>query len=57
MIARLDNHLEQCPDECRYALIVVDDDKLRTTKGVAGVNVTVNCVYREICKYRQTGAE
>ena len=57
MIVSLDNYLDQCPDECRYAEIIVDHDKLMTVNGVTGVNVTVTCEYREICKYRQTGAE
>ena len=57
MIVRLDNYLEQCPDECRNAEIVVDDVKLRTVNGVTGVNVIVTCEYCEVCKYRQAGAE
>lgn len=57
MIVRLDNYLERCPDECRYAEVTVDHDKLMTTKGVTGVNVVVTCEYCEICKHRKTGAE
>ena len=57
MIVNLDNYLEQCPDKCRHAEIVVAHDALMTVNGVTEVNVVVTCEYCEICKHRKTEAE
>lgn len=57
MIVNLDNYLERCPDECRYAEITVDHVALRTANGVTGVDVVVTCEFCEMCERRQTEAE